>query len=363
MSKYLKEEFKNFQSYTPGEQPKDMEYIKLNTNESPFPPGDKVLKAIKSEDLEKLRLYPSPEQNALKSAIGKKYGLECKNVFVSNGSDDIINFAFMAFSGGDIPVVYPDISYGFYSVLSGLHGIKALEIPLMDDFSINAEDYIFDSKQRLIVIANPNAPTGLSLSLEDIEKIVKSNNESVVLIDEAYVEFGGETAIPLVSKYDNLIVSRTYSKSASLAGARLGYAVGSQELIEDLEMIKYSTNPYNINRMTELVGLAVLDEEEYYKSNCAKIQETRKWVMDEFIRLGFGPLESKTNFIFLGTGKWAKKDSLWENLSGKELYERLKEKGILVRWFNKDRIRDFVRITIGSDDDMKKLISVLERNF
>ena len=381
MSRYIKERFKDFDGYTPGEQPKDKKYIKLNTNESPFPPGPKVLNAINKENLSDLRLYPSPDQIVLKKDLSNylmevvdssvSLTLTWKNIFVSNGSDDILNFAFLAYSGDDIPAVYPDISYGFYSVFANFQGVESKVIPLKEDYTIHVKDYVFnDGIPRFIVIANPNAPTGISIGLEDIEEILKGNPKGVVLIDEAYVDFGGDTALPLINKYDNLIICRTYSKSASLAGARLGYAIASEEIILDLEMVKASTNPYSINRMTELAGLAVLEEYEYYQNNCNKIIRTRERVRNALMELGLAALESKANFLFVGTGENAlpsrENDSVgkpklnpWAKVSGKELYLLLKEKGILVRWFDKDRIRDYIRITIGLDEEMDTLIRVL----
>ncbi len=366
MSKYIRERFNNYEAYTPGEQLNDKKYIKLNTNESPFPPGPKVLDAISAADLEKLRLYPSPNQQELKEAIKEQFKdveLMSDNVFVSNGSDDIINFAFMAYTGESIPVAFPDISYGFYKVFADFKNVKTIEIPLNDDFELISDDYCFkdDNAPGLIVFANPNAPTGIALKINEVEKIVKNNKQSVVLVDEAYIDFGGETAIPLVEKYDNVLVSRTYSKSASLAGARLGYAIGSKELISDLELMKYSTNPYNVNRMTELVGLAVLDEIEYYQENCKKIIDVRERTADKLKEMGFFVSESKANFLFVGSGVWAKQDSLWSKIKAEEIYKQLKDNGILVRWFGKKRIEDFLRISIGTEEDMDNMIGILER--
>ena len=357
MSKYIRKRYENYEPYTPGEQLNDREYIKLNTNESPFPPGEEVLKAVTKETQEKLRLYPSPNQDELNEALAEKFrdinpGLKKENFFVSNGSDDIINFAFMAFCDEEKPVIYPNISYGFYKVFSQFHGLKGIEIPLKDDFTIDPTGYYESGNAGLIVFANPNAPTGLSMTLDEIENIVQRNTDKVVLVDEAYVDFGGETAIPLLEKYKNVIISRTFSKSASLAGARLGFAIGDEDLISDLEIIKYSTNPYNVNRMTELAGLAVLRENDYYINNINKIIETRKKTKVGLEELGFNVIESKANFLFVGMGS--------NEITGEELYLRLKEKGILVRWFNKDIIKDYLRITIGTDENMEELIKCLK---
>ena len=362
MSRFRKERLTSYAPYTPGEQPKDMEFIKLNTNESPYPPAPRVLDAIKSEDLEKLRLYPDPDQGLLLDAIlaGLRedgVNLGRNNIMVSNGSDDIINFAFLAYAGDGVKAVYPDVTYGFYDVFSDFQNVEKKLIPLKDDFSIDPADYIFEERS-FIVIANPNAPTGKALSLDEIELIVSKNPESVVLIDEAYIDFGGETAAGLISKYDNLLVSRTFSKSASLAGARLRFALGNEELINDLKVIKDSTNPYAVNRMTALVGIAAMEECGYYKGNCKMIAETRDLITVELRNLGLNVIDSSANFLMVGTGS-STEDPSWQSISGEELYLALKERGILVRWFSKDRIKDYVRISIGLPKDMRRLMDEL----
>ena len=238
MSKYLKNCFSTLEAYVPGEQPRDGEYIKLNTNESPFPPSQRVINAINCEEVKNLRLYSDPTASQLKKSIASLYGVESENVYVANGSDDILNFSFMAFTGDKGEAVFPEISYGFYKVFAELYGIKSEQIPLKDDFSIDYKDYL--NKNKFIVIANPNAPTGLTLNLEEIEEILKTNKDNIVLIDEAYVDFGGESAVKLVSKYDNLLVCMTFSKSRCLAGARLGFAIGNSEIIKDLELDRKS---------------------------------------------------------------------------------------------------------------------------
>lgn len=342
MSRFLDEKFSSLKEYTPGEQPRDKKYIKLNTNESPFPPSPSVIAAVNREEVEDLRLYSDPESKALKQSLSEIYSVSYENVYVSNGSDDILNFAFMAF--GQKGVSYPDISYGFYKVFANLYGLKSDVIPLKEDFTICAEDYY--NKQGLVVIANPNAPTGICLGLEEIENIVKNNENSVVLIDEAYVDFGGESAYKLTEKYDNLLVVRTFSKSRSLAGARLGFAIANKEIIKDLEKLKFSTNPYDINRLTQKIGVAALAEDSYYTDNCKRIIENREFCEKELKKLGFTVLPSKANFIF------AKSDKI----SGEELYLKLKEKGVLIRHFTDERIKNFNRITIGSIEEMKTFI-------
>ena len=342
MSRFLNERLASLEAYTPGEQPQDKAYIKLNTNESPFPPSKSVLSAVNRAAAKRLRLYCDPECKVLTNSLAKLYGVESKNIFLSNGSDDILNFAFMAY--GDMGAIFPDITYGFYKVFAELHGVNTEIIPLCDDFSIDSDAFM--GKNKLIVIANPNAPTGMALPLDTIEKIVKSNPDSVVLIDEAYVDFGGESCVNLTKKYDNLLCVGTFSKSRSMAGARLGFAVASDALISDLEKIKYSTNPYNINTITQLAGAAAVRDNDYYMNNCQKIIKNREYTVQELENLGFEVLPSSANFVF------AKSDKI----GGKELYLKLKEKGVLIRHFEKDRIKDFNRITIGSAKEMRIFI-------
>ena len=297
MSRFLNEQYQTLEAYTPGEQPRDMQYIKLNTNESPYPPAPSVVEAMTKQQVELLRLYSDPTAKGLKDKLAGLYGVKPENVFISNGSDEVLNFAFMAFGGGG--AVFPDISYGFYEVYADLYAINAEKIPLEDDFSIDYRKYC--GKNKLVVIANPNAPTGMTISLRQIEEIVKTNPDAVVVIDEAYVDFGGETCLPLIKTYDNLLVTRTFSKSRCLAGGRLGYAFASPEIIADLEKIKYSTNPYNINRLTLLLGEKTVDAEGYYQEKCREIEETRAWTAAQLEKLGFTVLPSKANFIFVKT--------------------------------------------------------------
>ena len=341
MSRYLNDKYLSLEEYTPGEQPRDMKYVKLNTNESPFPPSQSVIDAISAERVAELKLYPDPDCAELRTAISELFGYEKENVFVSNGSDDILNFSFMAFCGeGAHSVVFPEISYGFYKVYADLYGVDYTRIPLCEDFSINPEDYIGIGKN--IVIANPNAPTGLALPLDTIEKIVASNPDNMVLIDEAYVDFGAESAVGLVRKYDNLIVVRTFSKSYSLAGARLGFAIASKGLIADLNKIKYSTNPYNINRLSMIAGIRAIKDNGYYMDNCKRIARTRERVTAQLRAMGFEVLDSSANFIFARSA----------DIDGESLYLELKNRGVLIRHFTTERIKDFNRITIGTDAEM-----------
>lgn len=347
MSKFLRDSLSALEAYTPGEQPKDTEYIKLNTNESPYPPAESVIKALNDSDIERLRLYSDPTQSALKEKLAGLYRVNSENIFVSNGSDDILNFAFLAF--GQNGAVFPDITYGFYTVFAELHSVEYTEIPLCDDFSIDAGDYM--GVHKMVVIANPNAPTGMVMSISDIEGIISSNPDSVVVIDEAYIDFGAESCYRLIEKYDNLLVVRTYSKSRSLAGGRLGYAIASKGLIEDLEKIKYSTNPYSINSLTLKLGIASVDADDYYTEMCRKIIDTREYTASKLTDMGFTVLESGSNFVF------AKSDKM----SGEDIYLKLRENGILVRHFTGIRIRDFNRITIGTKQQMDTLLDVLSK--
>ena len=347
MSKFLKKCFSTLEAYVPGEQPKDGEYIKLNTNESPFPPSLGVINAVNKNEVEKLRLYSDPTGSVLKGKIAELYKVKSENVYLANGSDDILNFSFMAFSGEQGEVAYPQISYGFYKVFAGLYGIKAEEIPLNDDFSISSKDYY--NKNKLIVIANPNAPTGLALGLSEIEEILKTNRNNVVVIDEAYVDFGAESAVKLVEKYDNLLVCQTFSKSRSMAGARLGFAIGNKELISDLELIKYSTNPYNINRLTLVAGQAAIDDNNYYMEKCEEIIKNREYTAQELKKLGFNVIDSKANFIFA--------ECNW--IDGETLYKKLKDRRILIRHFSAEKIKNFNRITIGTKEQMETFIKTV----
>ena len=339
MSKFRDSKFSSLKEYVPGEQPQDKKYIKLNTNESPFPPSPLVISSVNAEEVSKLNLYSDPECKILKQTVAERYGVKTENVFLSNGSDEILNFAFMLY-GNVNGTIFPDISYGFYKVFGDLYNIDYEAIPLTDSFEINPEDY--KGKNKFVVIANPNAPTGIALSLDVIEDIIKSNPDNVVLVDEAYVDFGAESALSLIDKYNNLIVCRTYSKSRSLAGARLGFGFASKELIADLELIRNSTNPYNINRLTQIAGTAAIREDEYYMNACKEIEKVREYTKDELIKLGFEVLPSKTNFLF------AKHDSI----DGNDLYLKLKDKGVLVRHFTSERICQYNRITIGTKEQM-----------
>lgn len=339
MSRFLT--LSGLDAYVPGEQPKNYEYIKLNTNESPYPPSPEVLSAIADES-KKLNLYSDPDCFELRRTLAEQYGVEDNNVIVANGSDEILSFAFQAFGGRG--AIFPDITYGFYPVFSKLYGISYEEKPLKSDFSLDISDY--KNTGKMVVIANPNAPTGIALSVSEIEEIVASNKNSVVVIDEAYVDFGADSAVPLTKKYDNLVVTMTFSKSRSLAGARVGYAIGDPDLISDLNTVRCSTNPYNVNRMSLAAAKAALLSQEYYDKNAKEIIKTREYTADKLCELGFCVTDSKANFLF----------AKHEKISGERLYKLLKESGVLVRHFGNPKITDYLRITIGTKEQTDKLI-------
>ncbi len=346
MSRFLEERYQKLTPYTPGEQPKVKDLIKLNTNESPYPPGPKTLAAVTDPDLAAgLRRYNDPEAGRLRDLLAARYGVSRENVYVSNGSDDILNFSFQAF-GGD-GVLFPAISYGFYQVFADLHQRDYVKVPLRADLTIDPRDYM--DKGRLVVLANPNAPTGRTLSLPEIEEILRHNEDHVVLIDEAYVDFGGASSVPLTKEYPNLLVTMTFSKSRSLAGARLGFAIGDRGLIQDLERLKYATNPYNVNSLTQAAGAAALAEEDYYQANCRRIMKTRERTAAALKEMGFQVVPSQANFLFVRT----------DRMAGGDLYQALRDRKILVRHFDQEEIRDYNRITIGTDQEMDALIQAV----
>jgi len=348
MSRFLTTDYEKLEPYTPGEQPRDMRYIKLNTNESPYPPAPAVAEAALGE-ARRLQLYCDPTCAALRDAIAGRYGVKRENVYVANGSDDILYFAFMAFAGRGGRAWFPDITYGFYSVFCELIGVDYTRVPLEPDFSVNPDAYM--GLDGMIAIANPNAPTGLALGVDRIEAILRANPDRVVLIDEAYVDFGGESCVSLTAKYDNLLVVQTFSKSRSMAGARLGFAIADAGLIDDLNRIKFSTNPYDVNRMTQAAGVAAILEDGYYMANCRIIEKTREATARALEALGFAVVPSKANFLF------AKSD----RIGGGELYSALKARGVLVRHFDAPRIRDYNRITIGTPEQMETLIDTIKQ--
>ena len=348
MSEFLSEKLSKLKPYVPGEQPKERKYIKLNTNESPFPPSKKAIDLI-SEQSSLLNLYPDPDVKELTGLVAKECGVKEDQVILTNGSDEVLNFAFMAYCDNARPAVFADITYGFYQVFADINGVQSKIIPLKEDFSIDVEDYI--NEVGTVFIANPNAPTGKLLPLEQIERLLKSNLKRVVVIDEAYIDFGGQSAVTLVDKYPNLLVTQTFSKSRSLAGARLGFGVANKEIINDLVRIKYSTNPYNVNRSTALAGIGAMLDKEYFESNCKKIIENREKAKIQLEKLGFSVTNSMANFLFVKSDK----------ISGEDLYLKLKEEGVLVRHFNSQRISEYNRITVGNDYEMQVLIEKITK--
>ena len=344
MSRLFTERFASLTPYTPGEQPQERQYVKLNTNESPFPPSPGVLEAVKKEAV-RLQLYSDPESRILTRALADHYGLKPSEVLVGNGSDELLYFAFMAFCDEKNPAVFADITYGFYPVYAEVNRIPYVEVPVHEDMSIDPEDYA--QLNGTVFLANPNAPTGIALSRAAVEDMLCSRPDRMHVVDEAYVDFGAESVLPLTRQYSNLLVIQTFSKSRSLAGARLGFAVGSEALIGDLNTLKYSTNPYNVNRMTSAAGVAALAEDAYYRENALRIIENRTWTREQLMKLGFEVTDSRSNFLF----------ARCDRISGNDLYLCLKERGVLVRHFSKERIDDYVRITVGTRSQMERLLN------
>ena len=340
MSREWTKNLRNIEPYVPGEQSKDKDIVKINANENPYPPSPKAAEVLKSFDTNKLRFYPSANSTKLKEAIAKYYKVDVSNVFVGNGSDDVLAVAFQSFFNSEKPIVYPDLTYSFYPVWCSLFGIKYKNYPVGDDFRINPEDY--KEKNGGVVIPNPNAPTSLGEGLDFVEKILNYNQDSVVIIDEAYVDFGGTSSIPLIDKYENLLVTGTFSKSRSLAGLRIGFAIGSKALIDVMEAVKNSYNSYTVDSLSIEMGAASIEDDEYFKSTCKKVIKTRERVTLELEKLGFDVLDSQTNFIFATHNK--------HNM--KSLFEYLKTQKVFIRYFSLPRIENYVRITIGKNEEM-----------
>ena len=340
MSREWTKNLRNIEPYVPGEQSKDEDIVKINANENPYPPSPKAIEVLKSFDTNKLRFYPSANSTKLKEAIAKYYKVDVSNVFVGNGSDDVLAVAFQSFFNSEKPIVYPDLTYSFYPVWCSLFGIKYKNYPVGDDFRINPEDY--KEKNGGVVIPNPNAPTSLGEGLDFVEKILNYNQDSVVIIDEAYVDFGGTSSIPLIDKYENLLVTGTFSKSRSLAGLRIGFAIGSKALIDVMEAVKNSYNSYTVDSLSIEMGAASIEDDEYFKSTCKKVIKTRERVTLELEKLGFDVLDSQTNFIFVTHNK--------HNM--KSLFEYLKTQKVFIRYFSLPRIENYVRITIGTNEEM-----------
>ena len=334
--------------YVPGEQPKENDIIKLNTNENPYPPSPKAIEALKSFDCSRMRLYPDPNSDILVNSLAKRYKVKPSQVFVGVGSDDVISMAFLTFFNSDKPILFPDITYSFYDVWADVYKIPYKTMPLDDNFRINKTDYFQENGG--IIFPNPNAPTGVYESNEMIEEIVKANKNSIVIIDEAYIDFGGESCIGLTEKYDNLLVVQTFSKSRSMAGMRIGYAIGNEKLIKYMNDVKFSINSYTMNHVTQVCGAAAVEDEEYFIETIKKITDVRENTKKELKKLGFTFTDSKSNFLF----------ATHDKVKAETIFNELKSRKIYVRYWNKPRINNYLRISIGTAEEMEKLISALK---
>ncbi len=346
MSRFLSARYRDLTPYVPGEQPAGRQFIKLNTNESPFTVSPEAL----AEAWEKCRpfhLYSDPESVELRKAMGGVYGLTEQEVLACNGSDEALNLAFMTFCNEQTPALFPDVTYGFYRVAADANRLPYEEIPLREDFTLALSDY--EGKTGTLFLANPNAPTGMAIPRDEIEKRLQSHPDQLTVVDEAYVDFGSESCAPLVNRYENLLVVQTFSKSRSLAGARLGFAFGCTDLIRDLNTLRNSVAPYNVNSFTQALGISVIKRQDEMKDRCRKIGETRAWTEAMLRGLGFTVLPSRTNFVFARA----------EKMSGEEVYRALRDRGILVRHFDSPRIRDYNRISIGTMEQMEALKGAL----
>ena len=335
--------------YVPGEQPKDKNVIKLNTNENPYPPAPGVEELMNTMTYQDFRLYPDTDATELTKSLAKFYGVRESQIFVGVGSDDVLGMAFMTFfNNTEKPVLFPDITYSFYDVWADLYRIPYKQIPLDEDFHIRKEDYLIENGG--IIFPNPNAPTGVLESVNDIEDSVKANPESVVIIDEAYIDFGGQSCLPLVEKYENLMVVQTFSKSRSMAGMRIGFAIANEKMIDYLKAAKFSYNSYTMNMPSLIMGVASVEDKAYFEQTCEKIITTREWFKKEMKALGFVFTDSYSNFLF----------AEHKSVPAKEIFDKLKEKKIYVRYWNKARINNRLRITIGTDEQMQQLIEALK---
>ncbi|AHF08144.1 histidinol-phosphate transaminase [Desulfitobacterium metallireducens] len=349
MSKYWSKLVASVEPYVPGEQPKDRNYVKLNTNENPYPPSTQVLEAIKATANESLKLYPDPNGEELKRTLANYCGLKKEQIFFGNGSDEVLAFAFMAFFDPEVPVLFPDITYSFYPVYANLFKIDYELIPLKDDFTLPVEQFF--KPNGGIIFPNPNAPTGEYITVEAIEEILHHNQDHVVIVDEAYVDFGGESAQSLIDQYPNLLVVQTFSKSRSLAGLRVGFALGQEELIQGLERIKNSINSYTLDRLALAGAVEAIKDEAYFQATRNKIIRTRERVSDELGKMGFKVIPSKTNFIFISH----------PTVKAEELFLKLKEEAILVRYFKQPRIDNYLRVSIGSDIEMDRFLEAVRK--
>ncbi|WP_049723983.1 histidinol-phosphate transaminase [Gilvimarinus polysaccharolyticus] len=349
MSKFWSDVVRQVEPYVPGEQPKITGLIKLNTNESPYPPSPQVAKTIDRDAIDQLRLYPDPSATELSQAVADYYQLEANQVFVGNGSDEVLAQLFMAFFQGRGTLLYPDISYSFYPVYCQLFGVPAQKIPLRADFSLALEDY--HGEAAGVIFPNPNAPTGMGLALTEIEALLRARPNTLVVVDEAYIDFGGQTAASLVPHYDNLLVVQTFSKSRALAGLRVGFALGQRDLIEGLERVKNSFNSYPLDRLAQRAATAAIQDDDYFHECCGKVVATRNRMADALLALGFSVLPSQANFIF------AKPPA---SVTAEAMAAQLREKKILVRYFKQARISDYLRISVGTDEQTDVLLAALE---
>ena len=351
MSKYWSDLVRDLEPYVPGEQPKITGLIKLNTNENPYPPSPAVQQVLSQEVIDDLRLYPDPNSTALKQALATNCGVSTNQVFVGNGSDEVLALAFMAFFCNDKPLLFPAVTYSFYPVYCNLFNIDSAELPLEDDFGINFQHYARDNGG--IIFPNPNAPTGIVKPLAEIEALLQSNTESVVIVDEAYIDFGGESAVSLVERYANLLVIQTLSKSRSLAGIRVGFAIAQAELIDGLERVKNSFNSYPIDRLAERMAVAAIEDADYFQHCTNKVIATRQWTVEQLNILGFETLPSAANFVFAKPAR----------MPAADLFAALREQKILVRYFNKPVLDQYLKISIGIDQEMEALVSALNSIF
>ncbi|HAV5589608.1 TPA: histidinol-phosphate transaminase [Acinetobacter baumannii] len=346
-------EVRELEPYVPGEQPKIQNLLKLNTNENPYPPSPKVVEAVQAvlhEQADALRLYPDPDATTLKQAIAKQQNIDVSQVFVGNGSDEVLAHIFKAFFLQDEPILYPDITYSFYPVYSQFFGTKTKEIPLNENFEIDVQDYT--QPNGGVIITNPNAPTSIALSLAEIEQVLQANPDRVVVIDEAYVDFGAESAVSLINRYENLVVCQTTSKSRSLAGLRVGFAIAQSHLIAALEAVKNSFNSYPIDRFAIAAAVASFEDQAYFEEQCQKVITSREKLVRDLTELGFNVLPSKANFIF----------ATHSQHDAGQLAQKLREQGIIVRYFNKPRINQFLRITVGTDEQNARLVQTLKQD-
>jgi len=346
--KFWSEKIRNIKPYIPGEQPLDKKYIKLNTNENPYPPSPKVIEALRAETGADVRLYPDPDATELKKALAGFYHVKPGEVFVGNGSDEVLAFCFPAFFGPNDTISFPEITYSFYPVYADLFGVRYVTVLMNEDFTFNPEG--FQPGMKGILLANPNAPTGISLGLDAVEKLLNQFPGTLIIVDEAYADFSGQSAIPLVHRYENLLVIHTFSKSRALAGLRIGYAIGNAALIEGLERVKNSFNSYTVDRMAQCAATAAVNDPEYSRRMCQRIIQTREHVRAKLLDMGFNVLPSSTNFLFVSH----------RSFTGSELLLKLKQQGILVRHFQKPGIENWLRVSIGTDEEMEVFVQALE---